>query len=112
MNLERDDQKLWRLIKQLNDEDIQRVTTPWKRFSDTVNGKQAAIRPSDNYEDVSYIPVNMEHQREARREQGEEDSDTKSDHIQECLTLSGLQAAQPVEKNKKSLDQMESQTKC
>ena len=63
-----------------------------------VNGKQAAIRPSDNYEDVSYIPVNMEHQREARREQGEEDSDTKSDHIQECLTLSELQAAPPVEK--------------
>jgi len=31
-----------------------------------MNGKQAANRPSDNYEDVSFIPVNMEHQREAR----------------------------------------------
>ena len=77
-----------------------------------VTGKQAAVRLSNNYEDVSDIPVNMEQQREARPEQGEEDSDTKSDHIQECLTLSELQAAPPVEKNKKSLDQMESQTKC
>jgi len=63
-----------------------------------VTGKQAAVRLSNNYEDVSDIPVNMEQQREARPEQGEEDSDTKSDHIQECLTLSELQAAPPVEK--------------
>ena len=32
INLERDDQKLWRLVNELNDEDIQRVTTPWKKM--------------------------------------------------------------------------------
>jgi len=44
----------------------------------------------------------MEHQREAIPAKSEEDSETTSDHIQEYLTLSKLQA----------LDQMESQIKC
>ena len=74
-----------------------------------VTGKQVnVVRLSNNYEEISNIPVNMKNQREARPEQ----SEMTSDHIQECLALSELQAAHPVEKNKKSLDQMESHTKC
>jgi len=56
-----------------------------KENGDMVNGKQAAIRPSDNYEDVSYITVNMEHQREAIQEQIERNTQTP-DPMKECLT--------------------------
>jgi len=42
-----------------------------EEIDDMVTGKRANIRLSDNYEDVSNIPVNMENQREAIPKQRE-----------------------------------------
>ena len=66
LNIERDYQKFWRFAKQLNGEDNQRVATVLKENGDIVTCKQAA-HSSDNYEDVSNIPVNMNHQKESRQ---------------------------------------------
>ena len=78
-----DYQKFWRLVKQLNDDDNQRIATTLKENGDMVTCKYAANR-SDNYEDGSSIPVKMKHQNEARQQQGKRNTQkVTSDHIKE-----------------------------
>ena len=64
LNIERDDENIWRLVKQLNDEDNQRGSTTLEENGGMVTGKQEANRLADKYEDVSNLPVNMVHTRE------------------------------------------------
>ena len=64
LNIERDDENIWRLVKQLNDEDNQRGSTTLEENGDMVTGKQEANRLADKYEDMSNFPVNMVHTRE------------------------------------------------
>ena len=104
-------QKLWRLVKQLNDEDNQRVATLIEN-GDIVTCKQAA-NISDKFEDVSNNPVNMKHQTEARQKQGKRKfQKVTSDHMKECLTLSDVQTAAVTQYQKSLQDQMESHMKC
>ena len=42
------------------------VATTLEESNDMVTGKQVTNRLADNYEDVSNIPANMKHQRDAR----------------------------------------------
>ena len=47
-NLEKDDTKLWRLTKQLNDEGNGRATTTLEADGQLLSGKQAANKFADN----------------------------------------------------------------
>ena len=68
-------------------------------------------RLTDNYEDVSDIPVNSEHRRSKTETRRDEDSEMTSDHMKEWLTLSELQAAPSQLKSKQEVSGMESKTK-
>lgn len=70
LNLERDGRKLWRLTKQLNDDNENaRGSVTLEENGELLTGKQAANVFAKNYKDVSNIHVNRERQREARKEQ-------------------------------------------
>ena len=62
----------------------------WKKMDITYQ----ANKLQTNYEEVSNIPVNKQHQREARREQRERKThQTTNDCMDKKLTLNELQAA-------------------
>ena len=68
LNFEKDDQKLWKITKQLSDEDNSRAKLTLEENSKLLTGKQAADKFAENYANESKIPVSTSKQREARRE--------------------------------------------
>ena len=83
---------MWRLTKQLNDEgNYGRATTTLEADGQHLSGKQAANKFTDNYEEVSNIPVTKQHQRRDQRER--KTHQTTNDCMDKKLTLNELQAA-------------------
>ena len=68
LNLEKDNQKLWRLTKQLSDESNLRTMITLEENSKLLTGKQAADKFVDNYANESNISISASKQREASRE--------------------------------------------
>lgn len=58
INLERDSQKVWKLVKEMNVKGSDRGSTTLKEKGNLLTCKQAANTLADNYEDVSNIPIN------------------------------------------------------
>lgn len=104
LNLERDGRKLWRLTKQLNDDqDKARGSVTLEEEGELLVGKQAANVFAQNYKDVSDIPINSERLREARREQRDRKTPkVTSECMDSRLTLHEVQAALRQLKTKKS----------
>ena len=68
LNFEKDGQKLWKLTKQLSDEENSRAKITLEENSKLLTGKQAADKFAENYANESKIPISALKQREARRE--------------------------------------------
>ena len=68
LNFEKDGRKLWKLTKQLSDEETSSAKITLEENSKLLTGKQAADKFAENYANESKIPVNASKQREARRE--------------------------------------------
>ena len=82
------------MTNQLNDEGNGSATTTLESDGQLLSGKQAANKFADNYEEVSNIPVTMQHQREARSEQRVRQTlQTTNECMDKKLTLNELQAA-------------------
>ena len=64
----RNGRKLWKLTKQLSDEENSRAKITLEENSKLLTGKQAADKFAENYVIESEIPVSASKQREARRE--------------------------------------------
>ena len=86
----------------LNDEGNGRATTTLEADGQHLSGKQAANKFTDNYEEVSNIPVTKQHQRREQRER--KTHQTTNDCMDKKLTLNELQAALRQLKAKKSSD--------
>ena len=102
LNLERDGRKLWRLTKQLNDEDNSRAKVTLEDNGNILSGKQAANRFADCYAAESNISVGPIKQREARREQKERPKRTTEEPMKQNIKLNELQSALRKLKKKKS----------
>ena len=63
-----DGRKLWKLAKQLSDEENSRAKINLEENSKLLTGKQAADKFAENYANESKIPISALKQREARRE--------------------------------------------
>ena len=68
LNFEKDGRKLWKLTKQLSDEEHSRAKITLEENSKLLTGKQAADKFAENYANESKIPVRASKQRETRRE--------------------------------------------
>ena len=68
LNFEKDVRKLWKLTKQLSDEENSRAKITLEENSKLLTGKQAADKFAENYVNESKIPVSASKQREERRE--------------------------------------------
>ena len=70
LNMETDSNKLWRLTKQLNDEENRHANTTLVQDRKMVHGKQAAnIFFADIYKEASNIQVELHKQKYLRTEQ-------------------------------------------
>ena len=69
LNMETDSDKLFRLTKQLNDEENRHVKLILLQHRKIVHGKQAANLFADNYKEASNIPVELHKQKYLRTEQ-------------------------------------------
>ena len=70
-NFQKDSQKLYRITKQLCDEDNSRAKITLEENSKLLTGKQAADKYVDNYANESNAVINASKAREARREMRE-----------------------------------------
>ena len=103
LNLEKDGRKLWRLIKQLNDEDTNRTKVTLQENGHILTGKRAADKFADSYANESNIPVSPEKQREARREHRERFTNrTKVEPMKQPIKLAEIQSALKKLKARKS----------
>ena len=68
LNFEKDGRKLWKLTKQLSDEENSRAKITLEENSKLLTWKQAADKFAENYANESKIPISALKQREARRE--------------------------------------------
>ena len=94
LNFEKDGRKLWKLTKQLNDEENSRAKITLEENSKLLTGKQAADKFAENYANESKIPVSASKQREARREIRERSANrTALKPMQQPLRLGELQRA-------------------
>ena len=94
LNFEEDGQKLWRLTKQLSDEENYRAKVTLEENSKLLIGKQAADKFAENYANESKIPVSASKQRGARREIREITANrTAVKPMQQPLRLGELQRA-------------------
>ena len=94
LNFEKDGRKLWKLTKQLNDEENSRAKITLEENSKLLTGKQAADKFAENYAKESKIPVSVSKQREARREVRERTANrTAVKSMQQPLRLGELQRA-------------------
>ena len=62
LNMETDSNKLWRLTKQLNDEENRHAKITLLQDRKMVHGKQAANIFADTYKEASNIPVELHKQ--------------------------------------------------
>ena len=69
LNMETDSTKLWRLTKQLNDEENRHAKITLLQDRKMVHGKQAANIFADTYKEASNIPVELHKQKYVRTEQ-------------------------------------------
>ena len=69
LNMETDSNKLWRLTKQLNDEENRHAKITLLQDRKMVNGKQAANIFADTYKEASNIPVEPHKHKYVRTEQ-------------------------------------------
>lgn len=103
LNLEKDGAKLWRLTKQLNDEDSKGPKITLEENGRILMGKQAANHLANSYAKESDIPVSAEKQREARREQRERRTQEREPGpMTNPLTAQELRSALKKLKTKKS----------
>ena len=80
--METDSNKLWRLTKQLNDEENGHARLTLLQDRKMVQGKQAANIFADTYKEASNIPVELHHQKYVRTEQGKiTESDVNSNEF-------------------------------
>jgi len=93
LNFEKDGRKLWRLTKQLNDEDNSRTKVSLEDNGNILSGKQAANKFADCYAAESNISVGPTKQREARREQRERPKKTTLEPMKQSIKLAELQTA-------------------
>ena len=69
LNMEPNSNKLWRLSKQLNDEENRHDKITLLQDRKMVHGKQAANIFADTYKEASNIPVELHKQKYVRTEQ-------------------------------------------
>ena len=94
LNFEKDGQKLWKLTKQLSDEENSRAKITLEENSKLLTGKQAADKFAENYANESKIPISALKQREARREVRERTANrTAVKPMHQPLRLGELQRA-------------------
>ena len=94
LNLEKDCRKLWKITKQLNDEDNSRARITLEEGSRLLTGRQAADRFAEDYARESNIPITASKQRDARRELREsKPTRTTARPMQQPLRLDELQRA-------------------
>ena len=94
LNFEKDGRKLWKLTKQLSDEENSRAKITLKESSKLLTGKQAADKFAENYEIECKITISASKQREARREIRERKANkTAVKPMQQPLRLGELQIA-------------------
>ena len=103
LNFEKDDRKLWKLTKQLSDEENPRAKITLEENGKLLTGKQAADKFAENYANESKIPVSASKQREARREMRERTANrTTVKPMQQPRRLGELQRATKKLKPRKS----------
>jgi ribonuclease HI len=103
LNLEKDGEKLWKLTKQLNDEEEKGANITIEDRGDILTGKQAADHFANSYANESSIDVGADKQREARKEQRERRNQKANPEIMEApLSHHELCRALRKLKNKKS----------
>ena len=69
LNMETDSNKLWRLTKQLNDEENRHARITLLQDRKMVHGKQAASILADTHKEASNIAVKLHQQKGVRTEQ-------------------------------------------
>ena len=103
LNMEKDGRKLWKITKQLNDEDSRGQKITLEEDGKLLTGKQTADHFARAYEKESNIHVSPSKRREARREQRERANQrTAPDPMKLPITLQELQTALRKLKKKKS----------
>ena len=103
LNMETDSNKLWRLIKQLNDEENRHAKITLLQDREMVHGKQAANIFADTYKEASNIPVELHKQKYVRTEQRKiTESDDVSTVMNSPLSYEELTSALSNLKLKKS----------
>ena len=103
LNLEKDGRQLWRLTKQLNDEDTRGQKITLEENGELLTGKQTADHFARAYAKESDLTVEPAKQREARREQKERRTqDTTPGPMSNQFTLQELRAALRKLKKRKS----------
>ena len=101
--METDSNKLWRLTKQLNDEENRHAKITLLQDRKMVCGKQAANIFADTYKDASDIPVELHKQKYVRTEQRKiTESDDVSTVMNSPLSYEELTSALSNIKLKKS----------
>ena len=94
LNFEKDGRKLWKLTKQLRDEENSRAKITLEENSKLLTGKQAADKFAENYANESKIPISASKQREARGEIREKTANrTVVKPMQRPIRLGELQRA-------------------
>ena len=107
LNLETDSNKLWRLTKQLNDEENRHAKITLLQDKKMVHGKQAASIFADTYKEASNIPVELHKQKYVRTEQRKiTESDDVSTVMNSPLWYEELTSALSNLKLRSHLDQM------
>ena len=103
LNMETDSNKLWRLTKQLNDEENRHDKITLLQDRKMVHGKQAANIFADTYKEASNIPVELHKQKYVRTEQRKiTESDDVSTVMNSPLSYEELTSALSNLKLKKS----------
>ena len=103
LNMETYSNKLWRLTKQLNDEENRHTKITLLQDRKMVHGKQAANIFADTYKEESNIPVELHKQKYVHTEQRKiTESDGVSTVMNSPLSYEELTSAQSNLKLKKS----------
>jgi ribonuclease HI/endonuclease/exonuclease/phosphatase family metal-dependent hydrolase len=103
LNMERDEEKLWKLTRQLNDEEPKGANITLVENGEILTGKQAADHFASSYAAVSDISVGAAKQRKARKEQRDRKSSKPNPGVMERpFTHQELTQALRKLKNKKS----------
>ena len=103
LNLEKDGNKLWKVVGQINDEGSGHTNITLEENGKILTHKQAADSFANQYAKESNIDITAEQQREARGEQRKRTKQSEgSDITNQCITLNEIQTALKKLKTKKS----------